>query len=436
MNLANMVTRTKKEKKSSNNLLVLKPFSQITLKNFKKLVSKQRITSYFFATLFFALVVSVEEVHAESQGSRAEKPSTISTTSTVGRVMFASVQMGKGMTGISPVKLDAALNIVSRLLHFEHVPLVYSSKIADSLRKSGVEPTILVLAQEIGVTKLLFARVDRLENIIRVSLTMKTAPEFGDNREGSGFALIRHGVSKDGDNGKKISEKVFDPALLAAFERSWAVAHGDTLLFDKLETGFAARPVPTLFAGTLYFKNDTTLPAWQLFTEKIVRSYDGISAITNECIASNDVTVYDMDSRDSLFAMNGFYFAENYNLPTAAEIALLDKFGVERYIFGSVTRTKRGAEIELVMNSIVRSNLVRIDSEKGFIKEDSPLQFQEKLRTLTKKLLKSERERQMNVLLATRTANANKMDLQNQNSTKKKSSSRSKHEKTLKKQSR
>lgn len=84
-----------------------------------------------------------------------------------------------------------------------------------------------------------FARIDRLENILRAEVTIVTGDAFKTRNQGKGYALIRF-------RNEKYDKLVEDPAVLTALQRALCVALLDSNLYKDSQVHTMFTPLPLL----------------------------------------------------------------------------------------------------------------------------------------------------------------------------------------------
>ncbi len=297
------------------------------------------------------------------------------------RLMLAAVEAERDADFASQSKVDAALNLVAGLADsYELVTLARRDSLVALLEEDEEPATARLIAERLAVDGLLFLQIGRIENVLRVGLTIKSGEDYAESSEGVGWALIRY---RQVDNDKP----VFDPALLRALQRAFADAEGKPDLFAAAEVPYDIAPAQPLVVGGIAVRNDSLLPGWKLFSEKVVVSYDAVLSIIDEAMQFPRYVVYDIDSRDSAYARNNLHMAENYHPPTVLEIETLQAFAVTHFITGSLERNPGGALLTLQFCAIENGRLRELRSEATSIVEDSRQELQSALRLLTGRLL-------------------------------------------------
>jgi len=297
------------------------------------------------------------------------------------RILIGSLQKGKQVSA-SDLKVEAGLALAVELTEKY---ILISGKEADSISKTlpnnVASVTALTMANATKASKILFVRVDRLENVIRAEIQLAHAPDFKQKTTGVGFALIRYRTEKK-------NEQVLDPALLLAFQRAFAVAIADSTVYAQQKGSLEAYPAPPLVIGGLQYINNTSLVPWVMFQKTEVQAFDAVLTIFDVAKDSKNFVCFDADTRDSIFALFHLHMLENNNAPSVEELDALYKLEVRRYITGTVERTDSGAHITLSLSSITEGGrLTQLQSLEDDIDEDNIMKFREKLSGLTGRLL-------------------------------------------------
>ncbi|MBI5325813.1 MAG: hypothetical protein HZB41_11180 [Ignavibacteriae bacterium] len=295
--------------------------------------------------------------------------------------MIADVNLGKEAGDISLSKVESAVALAGGLnKRFHIVPFSVRDSVAQVIVDQKKAPTAAEIAQNLNVDKLLFLNINRVENMLRVDISMVDADDFEEKSEGSGYALIHFINEKD--------EKVlYDPSLLSAVQRAVAVCLKDSMMYSNLEGKFNVIPAPAVIIGGIEFIDDPDLYMWDLYSRMAVASYDMIESIFETAKDCREYVIYDIETRDTIYSMFKLFFAENYKAPTKFEMEILSKFQVDYYITGTFRRIKEGSELELGLYKIKDEKLFPVRSVKGILTEDDLYKLRELSQSLTKQLL-------------------------------------------------
>ncbi len=312
-----------------------------------------------------------------AQGSGADITSANGTSVAKTPFMIGQLVCGRAIN-FKESKLEAglalALDLTSRYS-------LINARVVDSVAKlqhlrtgdSIHTTTALKLAPLVGAKGSVFLRVDRLENILRAEVQIAQGDSFKTIARGQGYALIRFRTEKK-------NRLVSDPAVLTAIQRALCVALGDTTLYEKAPAAFKVKPAETVVPGGLVFSDDASLDAWDMFKNHTVNAYDAVVNIFDALKDSPNYVCYDVDTRDSIYALYKMYVIENDNEPSRQELDALYRLEVKYYITGTLRRVEAGAELKLYFCEITNNASYRIlRTAQELIKEDKMEEFREKL---------------------------------------------------------
>lgn len=292
------------------------------------------------------------------------------------RLMIAVVNQGSMFEDSLTGPCDAALNLIAQEHpQFELVTLRQRNDAIQELENKGGNPTAAAVATHLKVDRLLFINIMRLENMLRVALIMTKAPAYDQKQEGVGYALIRYRNERTG-------KRIYDTALLEALQRAIAQAVGNPSLFGSV------RPAPALVVGGIHFRDMSMKPKWQLFENKIPVSYEAILSIFDAIKNAPNYVAYDIDSRDSMYAMRNLYMVENYQAPTPIEMSILEQFDVSYIISGSFTRnTKDNATLILQLGELKQGQYREVATEQTSVQADTKEALMTAVREVAVKLI-------------------------------------------------
>lgn len=288
-------------------------------------------------------------------------------------VLIATVQFDSADKFLSIGKVETALTIALELTGRYSV---VSSEKRDSLIAERTDSRITVTdaASELGAELIAFCSVGRIANLIRTEIVLIGGDGWIIKVEGVGYALSFHRT--------ETGEPALDPALLTSLQRALCVAVRDSSAYAGADSVLQARPTTLASVGGIVFEHtDNSLPVWSIFKEKITASYDIASIIVAELRLNKDVTVIDLDTRDTIFSASGLYMLENYNPTSSMELETLRNLEITHLITGTVSRVKSGATLTLAYNEISASLTYKANrSVSENIKEDSKPALRDALR--------------------------------------------------------
>ncbi len=295
--------------------------------------------------------------------------------------LIGNIKLGKEVSDLQELKVEAALTLAGGIAEkFKVVPLSVRDSVAQKIVEKNKVPAVSAIAEKLAVDRILFVTVNRVENMLRVDIVSVDAGNMSSKTEGTGYALL-HFINERTD------KDVYDPTLLAAVQRAIAVCEGDSSLYKNAPGKFSVIPAPTLVIGGIDFQDNKEYPLWDLYARMPVTSYDMVQTIFETARDCRDYVVYDIDTRDTIYAMFNLIYVENYRAPTKFELEILNKFQVDYYLSGVFRRLEGGAELELSINKIIGEKLKPLKSEKGELKSDDLYSLRDLVKSLTKKLL-------------------------------------------------
>lgn len=300
------------------------------------------------------------------------------------KIVLASVECGRKLV-FPTTKVEAGFALALQLS--KQYSLV-SAKEADSVEKhlSASAPrtkeiSSLELAKHLQAGAIAFVRIDRLENILRAEIQVVHAPDFERKTKGVGYALIRYRKEKK-------DTPLLDPAVLTALQRAFAAAVGDSALYAGQPGVYDVQPAPTVVVGGMEFIANSLLPPWGLFEKTAIQGFDAVVTIFDAIKDSRRFVPYDVDSRDSIFALFHLYMIENDRPASRQELDALYKLDVSSYITGTCERTEKGAHVTLHLCDVNTNGTYSIrKTEEGDITKDNIFEFRKTLQTLALKLV-------------------------------------------------
>ncbi len=334
---------------------------------------------YMLLCLFLPVFLFAQENNEEAKNEKLN-------------IILGKVSQGPGADSISTYKFEAAFTLaVGMSQKYRLISADYRDSVIAALREENPNLNMIDIANACNADIVAAANVGILKNMMRVDLALADIKNK-INRKGVGYGLLNY---------RKLDEKpLYDPTLLKATQRSFANALENDSLYQDAPEGFNVKPAAPLVVGGIEFINDMqaqdSLMTWDLFEKKVVNSYDLCESIFEEASFSPDYAVYDIDSRDSLYAMLKLFGIENYNTPSAVELQGLAKIEVEYYITGKFTQLPFAARLELSLYRInPQGSLFEIKNVKGLLKLDKIDEMRKVAKELTDELLSiSEKKKQ------------------------------------------
>lgn len=236
------------------------------------------------------------------------------------------------------------------------------------------------VANECNAEELLFLGINQFQNMLRVDAAFVNVADTSIRKMGFGYELLH---LRD----KKTDEPVILPSLVKAAQKAIAGAIDSNLYQNVTEEAYQVKPQFSLAIGGIDYHNSDTLELWDLFEKKVISSYDAVENIFEAVYHTKQYAVYDIETRDSIYALFGFYGVENYKSPTNIEVETLRKFQVDYIITGKITRIPDGAEIKLYLVRIQEDSYIIENEAKTLLLHDSQEEFGLTLKFITTKLL-------------------------------------------------
>lgn len=327
---------------------------------------------YFINTLIFIMFINP----AYSQLLKPEENAPLK------KVLFANVQFGRQIEGLNKKLVETALDFALQYSgKYELITARKRDSVVSSFAANKKQATVKSIARALNADRIVFINVNVLANIVRVSLNSVNAKTtFASEGVGYDFARYR---AKGSDNPE------YGPSLLAAIQRAFAVAEKDSMMYADLKGFKRAIPAKTLVVGGLEFIDKKKVEKWDLFHKKELHSYSAVEEIISKCRERDDYVVFDVASRDSIYAIFKLFLVENCHAMSGTEISALHKLEVECVISGKFTRTKDGADIEISLFELSAKGPRKLKTVKGSIDKDSVIDFKKKIHELTPKLFET-----------------------------------------------
>jgi hypothetical protein len=304
------------------------------------------------------------------------------------RIFVSKVEFGNQAEEISMSKVEAALLFASRLTgKYEIIPFALSDSIVNELSKIKKEATAQKVATSLGAERIWTMRIDRMNNMLRANISQVEIKNPKKKKNGIGYCLVNYFEDKT-------NKRFYDPSLLKAIQRAFAVVVGDSLLFSNESDKLKVIPAKTLVIGGVDFVEDESLPLWELYDKKVVTSYDATEAMFEVVKDYPDFCAYDMASRDSIYAMFNYHIVENYRPPTTFEFDALNKLEVEYYLTGWIQRNKEGANLEILLFKLngKGKKMTLVKSDSAILPKDDAKEFRELVRKLAISVLKQDKK--------------------------------------------
>ena len=295
-------------------------------------------------------------------------------------LLIAKIELSPALAGVSETKIEAAVNLAAiSSKKYYLISREARDSIVQQTKTESSNPSILNIARSLDASRILFIKVNRIENMLRIDLQSVQTDSGNISHYGFGYANLWL-------RNKENNDILYDPALLVAFQRAFAAAE-DSTMFKNAEPGFIVFPAKTLAIGSIYYLENKGPAHWDIFNDKIVGSFEAVETIFDEAKHSDIYVVYDIPSRDSIYANFRLYMVENYTATSSAEIEALLHFSVDSFISGTLTGNGNNINLSLTLYSSAGNSYLPIKTEEGIIKSDSKKEYLSLIRKLTMKLL-------------------------------------------------
>jgi len=297
--------------------------------------------------------------------------------------MSGGIQVDTSDRLVSRYKVEAALALALELSN--RLQLIPNS-VRDSLASAHVSDSLTIqrAADTLGAEIIVFSNLGRIANLVRMETVVLGGDDWIVNNSGVGYAVSFY----EGDSAQN---RVLDPAILLATQRSLCVALLDSNLYATSDSSLRAMPTMLMAVGGIEFvDSDSELAPWSIFREKISASYDIALTIVSSLRTNSTYTVIDLDTRDSIYALAGLFMVENYNVASRTELTTLKAFDVKMMISGKLERERGGAELTLVLNEIqADASYTPMKRASVLVRVDSKLAIQDGVRACLRELFAS-----------------------------------------------
>lgn len=302
-------------------------------------------------------------------------------TQEIQKIYVASVDKGLGADSIPAAKFHKAMNLAAMLSgKYELIPPYRIDSIYNIFEKEGENPRAIDIGRKANADKIMFAKMNRLHNMLRIDITLFSTENDEDIKNGKGYEALNFYDLKE-------NEMLIDPSLLKATQRAFADVTDDSLMFDNLSESYRIYPAPTIVISGIAYIGMKDSTEWDIFNDRVISSYDACETILEETRKSNNFVTYDIATRDSIYAMFNLFGIENYMPPTNIEIEALRKLEVEYFISGKIKFSKNEADVNLMLFKITKAGQKMIKQTKATLYDDSTEEYRKLLRKLTNDLI-------------------------------------------------
>ena len=272
-------------------------------------------------------------------------------------------------------KIAAALNLA--LLVTNQYELVSPEEIDSAIAKQETKKySAFDIAKTVNAETILVIKLEQLRNLLRAEISMINTSMPDSVNVSEGYAMLHYFTNDE-------NKAIYDPTILAALQRAFAVSVSDTNLFSKQEI----LPSPLLVICGIEMIKEQNSQLWDIFNNELIKSYEITETIFEIISKSKNWITLDIDTRDFLYSLFKLYGVENNIAPTINELDALYKFGITHYITGTLKEISNELEITLNLNEIQEKNIIIKNKVVNKTKEKNTKQILEFIKILAKKLI-------------------------------------------------
>lgn len=258
------------------------------------------------------------------------------------RVMVVKVTHDTSDVLMPAYKIEAGVALALQLTS-NYTVLPTDARDSILLERGLTGLTALQAAEQLQAQELLYVNTRRFENLVRTEIVVLSGGNFEVTNRGVGYSAIR--FHNDSTN-----VAVADPAILLSAQRAVMDAKRNADLYMRSDSIFRVRPAPVVVVGGIDFvlNADTTkTPAWSLFKEQEVTSYDAVQTIAEIISAVDSITLVDIETRDTMLARANLMMVTNNHPTTSDELKVFYAFGITWVISGICTFTADAFTLQL-----------------------------------------------------------------------------------------
>lgn len=291
------------------------------------------------------------------------------------RLLITSVTKGAGADSIDAQRILTANKLAVELT--KNYVTVSDSVRLEKIKISESNKNPDTLAKSLGVNHLMSSTVAVFHSMMRADITINDL-KSGKEDHGFGYAPIRY--SKDG-------KKIYDIALVQSMQRAMMNALNDSTLYEHQPKDYKTKPAESLVIGGFMFDDNNEPLIWKIFSNKSVSSYFASETIFQAAKEADNYAVYDLNTRDSMYAAFNLYLMENFTRPGKEEMKILKVFAVQNYIYGSIKRVDNHAEVKIILARLEGDSYQIIRTEADILNRDDDESFANLIKKMTRKIL-------------------------------------------------
>ena len=340
-----------------------------------KFITKTNLILLCYATVLTLFTV----MQLEAKNTEAQLPQNTNNNERI-KIYIARTVIGLGIDTslFNPQKIFAAIDFITMIN--QNYELIPNSAIAEAKQRIEQPFTAFDVAREVSADRIFVITVEQLMNVLRAEI-ISANPQTPDSTSVSeGFASLHFFR-------KSTNDPIYDPTLLVALQRAFAVSENDSLMFKPQNDDYFIKPVPNLVICGIEFVNDSTLTHWEIFTNPLTTSYEYTELIFETINRSNDWMVFDIESRDAIYGLFNLFFIENHIAPSINELSALMQFGINYFISGRLERNRDGATFTLFLNKNHPDRVEVIKSVSETLHSNDIIEPKNIIRRLAKELI-------------------------------------------------
>ncbi|MCL2040167.1 MAG: hypothetical protein FWG85_07035 [Bacteroidetes bacterium] len=294
------------------------------------------------------------------------------------RIYLANTVTGQGIdtTILNASKIRPALHLITLLN--DKYELVSDSLISAAISKLDM-PNAFEIADEVLADRIFVVKLEQLVNAIRVEI-ISANPDKQDVKSAEGISVLHLFKKSDGF-------PYFDPTIMTALQRAFASIEGDSLMFMSNEEPYNVKPAPSIVIAGIEFVNNDNFISWEIFNNPLINSFEYSNIIYETAYKCPNYVLFDIDSRDGIYALFNLFLIENHIPPSYNELSALQRFNVNYYVTGKVERNVNGATITLMIKENTANSNKIIKSVSDNIYENNINYVKDIIEKLAKKLL-------------------------------------------------
>lgn len=241
------------------------------------------------------------------------------------------------------------------------------------------------IAKELGAGYIVFPRVNRIGNVLRTEMIIKSISDSTKKR-GVGYAALNY-------RDLYSDEVIYVPSLINAFQRSFAGALSDTMLYDKYRNAYRVYPAPAVAICGVEFEKSVAGENSRLFKDKQSASYDLVETVFKVSSLKRGFFTFDIETRDSIYKMFRLFEKMNFRAPSKEELRALQAFEIRYFISGKFSAEDSGNRfrLELMLFELHDAGKTKkIRSHVEYLEEETPEAFRYIVKKTALKLLYGE----------------------------------------------